>query len=154
FVNERTAGTARFGGPAPGADALDADRREALLADVLPVLRGALSGERPKILTVDTSPRVLEFVGSRDAGQLATVGPRGPDHPVHTKRVPLWIAFDPATDDADTLAERVASQAAVYREEYRAYFDRLAAAGDTMADPDARVVLIQNVGLVAAGTTT
>jgi rhamnulose-1-phosphate aldolase/alcohol dehydrogenase len=154
FVNERTAGTARFGGPGPGADALDADAREALLARVLPVLRGALSSERPKVLTVDTDPRVLEFVASRDAGGLATVGAACPDHLVHTKRVPLWIAFDPATDDADTLAERIASQAAVYREEYRAYFERLAGPGDTMADPDARVVLIQNVGLVAAGTTT
>ncbi len=127
FVNERTAGTARFGGSAPGAaDALDAAQRDALLTQVLPVLRGALSSERPKILTVDTSPRVLEFVCSRDAAELVTVGAACPDHLVHTKRVPLWIAFDPATDDAATLAERIASQAAVYREEYRAYFERFA----------------------------
>jgi rhamnulose-1-phosphate aldolase/alcohol dehydrogenase len=154
FVNERTAGTARFGGPGPSADALDADAREALLARVLPVLRGALGSKRSKVLTVDTSPRVLEFVSSRDAATLATVGAACPDHLVHTKRVPLWIGFDPATDDADALAERIASQAAVYREEYRSYFERLAGPDDAMGDPDARVVLIQHVGLVAAGTAT
>ena len=45
------------------------DARERCCATVLPALRGAVSSERPKVLVVDTSPRVLEFVSSRDAGR-------------------------------------------------------------------------------------
>ena len=37
---------------------LDDQRREALLRELLPAIRGAVSSERSKVLTVDTSPRV------------------------------------------------------------------------------------------------
>ena len=148
FVNAKTAGTARFGGPAEAAE-VPGD----LLATVLPALRGAVSSERSKVLVVDSSPRVLEFVRSRDAGELTDVGAACPDHLVHTKRVPLWIPFDPASDDAEALAERIRERAAAYRDEYRAYFERHAT-DEEIGDPDARVVLIQHVGLVAVGTAT
>jgi len=148
FVNARTAGDARFGGAAGGGAIEDEDERSALLREVLPALRGAVSSERPKVLVVDTSARVLEFVGSRDAPELTTVGAACPDHLVHTKRVPLWIPFDPATEDAATLRERVRERAAAYRDEYRAYVERHADATTRPADPDARVVLIQHVGLI------
>jgi rhamnulose-1-phosphate aldolase/alcohol dehydrogenase len=148
FVNARTAGDARFGGAAGGGAIEDDDERAALLREVLPALRGAVSSERPKVLVVDTSPRVLEFVGSRDAPELTTVGAACPDHLVHTKRVPLWIPFDPSTEDAATLRERIRERAAAYRAEYRAYVERHADEATVPADPDARVVLIQHVGLV------
>ena len=148
FVNARTAGDARFGGAAGGGAIEDDDERAALLREVLPALRGAVSSERPKVLVVDTSPRVLEFVGSRDAPELTTVGAACPDHLVHTKRVPLWIPFDPSTEDAATLRERIRERAAAYRAEYRAYVERHADEVTVPADPDARVVLIQHVGLV------
>ena len=38
-----------------------------------------------------------------------------------------------------------------YRENYERYFTEHASDSDVIADPDARVVLIQNVGLVAVG---
>ena len=50
--------------------------------------------ERAKVLTVDTSDRVMEFVCSEQAAQLVTVGAPCPDHLVHTKRLPLWIPRD------------------------------------------------------------
>jgi len=151
FVNARTAGTPRFGGPADaggGADGLDEDERRALLRDVLPTLRGAVSSERSKVLVFDTSPRVLEFVSSRDAAELTTVGAACPDHLVHTKRVPLWIPFDAASEDAAKLCDRVRDRAAAYRAEYRAYVDRHRDTTTEPADPDARVALIQHIGLV------
>ena len=43
---------------------------------------------------------------------------------MHTKRVPLWVTFDPASEDAATLAERVRERAAAYREDYRDYFEQ------------------------------
>jgi NAD(P)-dependent dehydrogenase (short-subunit alcohol dehydrogenase family) len=72
---------------------------------------------------------------------------------VHTKRVPLWIPFDPSSEEASVLRDRVRSRAAGYREAYRAYVERHADATTEPADPDARVVLIQHVGLVAVAPT-
>ncbi|MBS1888603.1 MAG: bifunctional aldolase/short-chain dehydrogenase [Actinobacteria bacterium] len=152
-VNERNAGAPRFGGPEAGAAAVSEERRRALLAEILPAARGALSSERNKLLTVDTSAPVLELVGSADGARVTQVGAACPDHLVHTKRVPLWVPFDPASEDAVVLAERIRERAATYREEYRAYFAAHAGEGDAAADPDPRVVLIQHLGLVAAGTT-
>ena len=130
FVNARTAGLERF-------DGADGEPRPESLRELLPALRGAVSSERSKVLVVDQSPRVMEFVCSRAAPGLTDIGAACPDHLVHTKRLPLWIPFD----DLDSVRER----AAAYREAYREYGD---------ADPDARVVLIQNVGLVGVGTST
>jgi rhamnulose-1-phosphate aldolase/alcohol dehydrogenase len=143
FVNARTAGEPRFGGQTgtPSGD---------VLRGVLPVLRGAVSSERSKVLVVDRSPRVQELVSSRDAERLVGVGAACPDHLVHTKRVPLWVPFDPATEDAAVLGDRIRERAAAFRDEYRAYVARHGADG---ADPDARVVLIQHVGLVGVGPT-
>jgi rhamnulose-1-phosphate aldolase/alcohol dehydrogenase len=146
FVNARTARQARFGGPLPR----DSAGRE-VLRDVLPALRGAVSSERPKILVVDTSPSVEEFVSSRDAAALVTVGAACPDHLVHTKRLPLWVPFDPGRDDAAALSERIRELADRFRDDYRAYVERHRGADTEPADPDPRVVLIQHVGLVGVG---
>jgi rhamnulose-1-phosphate aldolase/alcohol dehydrogenase len=149
FVNARTAGEARFGGGLQAGPVPDG-----LLRAVLPALRGAVSSERAKVLVVDTSPRVQEFVGSADAAALTTVGAACPDHLVHTKRVPLWIPYDPAADSAEALSQRIRERAAAYRDDYRAYVDRHGDETTVPADPDARVVLVQHVGLVGVGTTT
>jgi rhamnulose-1-phosphate aldolase/alcohol dehydrogenase len=152
FVNAGTVGVERFGG-ALDAGGLDEHSRQALLQVLLPALRGAVSDERPKVLVLDTSSRAQELVGSRDAPELVRIGAACPDHLVHTKRVPLWVPYDPRVDDPDALASRVRELAAEYRESYRAYFERHADEGMTIADPDARVVLVQHVGLVAVGTS-
>jgi rhamnulose-1-phosphate aldolase/alcohol dehydrogenase len=149
FVNERTNGSARFGGAREGA--IDDERRAELLAELLPALRGAVSSERAKVLHVDTSAPVLELVDSVRAPELVGVGAPCPDHLVHTKRLPLWVAFDPARDDAGAVAARLAEGAAAYRDDYHAYVERFGDAATVPADPDPRVVLIQHVGLVAAG---
>jgi rhamnulose-1-phosphate aldolase/alcohol dehydrogenase len=146
FAEERTLGQLPFGG---SEERLGPAERDELLHELLPALRGAVSSERPKVLTADQSPRAVEFVSGVDTPELVTIGAACPDHLVHTKRLALWIPFDPAQDDAAALAERIRERAAVYREDYRAY----AAAAPEPGDPDPRVVLIQHVGLVAAGTS-
>ena len=153
FANARVAGQPRFGGTASVAMP-DESRRPELLRALLPALRGALSSERPKVLVVDTSPAVAELVSSGVARELVSVGAACPDHLVHTKRVPLWVPFDADRDDAETLSSSVRDLAAAYRDDYRAYVARHARPDTVPADPDARVVLIQGLGLVAAGPTT
>src|SRR4051794_35944960 len=140
FVNLKTGDVARFGGrksdPADGLTAL------------LPAIRGAVSSERAKVLTVDTSKRVMEFVCSEQASRLVKVGAPCPDHLVHTKRLPLWISREDATP------ERIAALADEYRADYKRYFQEHASAVDEPGDPDARVVLVEGMGMVATGTTT
>jgi rhamnulose-1-phosphate aldolase/alcohol dehydrogenase len=150
FVNERTGDTPRFGGRHPAAGRA----RPELLQELLPAIRGAVSSEAHKLLTVDTSARSLEFVSSVDTERLVTVGAPCPDHLVHTKRVPLWIPYDPDADDADALRERIAERGERFREDYRAYVDEFRDDTTEPADPDPRVVLVQHLGLVSAGTTT
>src|SRR6478735_3870943 len=150
FVNERSGDAARFGGRHPAADRA----RPELLRELLPAIRGAVSSEKHKLLTLDTSERALEFVSSADAERLVTVGAPCPDHLVHTKRVPLWIPYDPEADDADSLRERIAEGAEAFRVDYRKYVDEHRDDSTEPADPDPRVVLVQHLGLVSAGTTT
>jgi rhamnulose-1-phosphate aldolase/alcohol dehydrogenase len=154
FVNERTGDAERFGGPHPAAAAVTEEARARLLHDILPALRGAVSSERPKLLTVDTSERAIELVSSVQAEPLVTVGAPCPDHLVHTKRLPLWIPYDPDADDADALAARIAERAARFRADYEAYVDAYGDETTVPADPDPRVVLVQHLGLVSTGTTT
>ncbi len=143
---------------APGASAarrastLDDATRHATLMQLLPAIRGATSSERAKLLCVDESPKALEFVSSQAAPELVQVGAPCPDHLVHTKRVPLWVPFDPAADDVAALSERIRAVAEEYRAAYRAY---VAEYGPdvTPMDPDARVVLVQHLGLVGVGPT-
>jgi rhamnulose-1-phosphate aldolase/alcohol dehydrogenase len=150
FVNERTGDTPRFGGRHPAADRA----RPELLKELLPAIRGAVSSERHKLLTLDTSARSLEFVSSAEAEHLVTVGAPCPDHLVHTKRVPLWIPYDPDADDADALRERIAERAEAFRADYRAYVEEYGDETTEPADPDPRIVLVQHLGLVSTGTTT
>lgn len=140
FVNAKTGDTSRFGGrkvePAGS------------LTELLPAIRGAVSSERAKVLTIDTSDRVLEFVCSEQAERLVQVGAPCPDHLVHTKRLPLWVSRENATP------EKIAELAEQYRADYRAYFESFAGEGDVAGDPDPRVVLVEGMGLVSTGTTT
>jgi NAD(P)-dependent dehydrogenase (short-subunit alcohol dehydrogenase family) len=86
----------------------------------------------------------MQFVCSEQAARLVTVGAPCPDHLVHTKRLPLWIPRD--------QTDRIAELAQAYRENYRAYFDANAD-GDEPGDQDARIILVEGMGMVAAGTT-
>lgn len=153
FVGERTAGAARFGGAGSIAGADDEGDRRTTLRAVLPALRGAVSQRQSKVLNVDLAPPVLEFVESAQAPELIQVGAACPDHLVHTKLVPLWIAYDPTRDRMEDLSERVVEGVRGYRADYDQYFERNRGEADRMADPYPRVVLIQNLGMVTVGHT-
>src|SRR5918992_4392722 len=72
FVVEKSAGREPFGGRRMSS--VPPDKREELLAAVLPTLRGAVSGTSPKILRADTSEEVMEFVCGEDSSELSQVG--------------------------------------------------------------------------------
>ena len=151
FVEDAVARSAAFGGQSAGV--VDDARRSELLAQVLPALRGALSVDGPRILQVDASPAVLEFVGGRDSARLSQIGAACPDHLVHTKRRPVWVAFDPGTDDADALRRRLVDSVHAFQKSERAYFDANRSSDDAFSDPSPRVVVIEGIGLVSVGRT-
>jgi len=72
--------TATFGlGAPPGVEALSDERADALLADALPALRGAL-GKEGTILESTAAPRRSSFASSRRAPQVSQVGAPLPRH--------------------------------------------------------------------------
>jgi rhamnulose-1-phosphate aldolase/alcohol dehydrogenase len=153
FVARRAGERAPFGGqrlspPSP-------EVQEALFAAILPTLRGAVSALNPKILLVDTSPDVMEFVCGQDSRELSQVGAACPDHLIRTKMRPLWIEFDPERETAVDLAGRIEGEVEAYRRWYEEYFarnkDRLGTPDDAMFDPYPRVVLIAGLGMVGVG---
>ncbi|MGN7310809.1 bifunctional aldolase/short-chain dehydrogenase [Alkalicoccobacillus gibsonii] len=128
----------------------DAERKD-LLSAVMPVIRGQVSQQEKALLTYDDGENILEFVNSHDAKELSQVGAACPDHLVHTKRVPLFISWEPDANDIDGLAEKLMEGIASYKEEYQAYFETNQSEGDIMFDPSPRVILIPGIGMVNTG---
>ncbi len=148
FIASRRTGRRIF--PGAAVPPLAAAERRALLARVLPGLRGALSARRPSILQGDDAPEVLDFVGTEGVGQFSQVGAACPDHLVHTKRLPLLVDWRPA-EGAGALAEKLSSGVRAYAEDYAAYFEQYRQPDDVMMDPFPRIILIPGVGMVTAG---
>lgn len=128
----------------------DAERKD-LLSAVMPVIRGQVSQQEKALLTYDDGENILEFVNSHDAKELSQVGAACPDHLVHTKRVPLFISWEPDANDIDGLAVKLMEGIASYKEEYQAYFETNQSEGDIMFDPSPRVILIPGIGMVNTG---
>lgn len=139
-LNQRMAGRPAFGGAVIPVRS-PAERR-ATAAKLMPRLRGLVSTGRPKVGHFVDDPATLEFVGSRDMSKLATLGTSCPDHFLRTKIAPLLL--DAARlEDADYLAEQVEA----YRQRYRAYYERNAAAGDPpVRDANPVIVLVPGIG--------
>jgi rhamnose utilization protein RhaD (predicted bifunctional aldolase and dehydrogenase) len=145
---------ARRCGPGFGGRALApiaSDRAAALLPALLALVRETVSSARPKVVVLDTSEQVLEFVCSRDAPLLSQASLLRADHAVETKRVPLWLDFEPPYDDLEGLAQQLAVAVARFRRDQRAIAAEFGERDTTAIDPDPRVVLIAGVGMVTTG---
>lgn len=149
YIEAKQAGRAAFGGAK--VSSLEAGERRALFAEIMPIVRGAVSGEKNMIVTFDDADDVLTFVNSRDAAELSQVGAACPDHLVHTKVVPLYIDWNPQTEDAAALSEKVRDGIAGYKRQYAEYFERNKNEGDVMFEPAPRVILIPGLGMLNTG---
>lgn len=150
YLNKRLAQGLAFGGEATLIRT--SEQRAAFAADLMPRIRGLMTGARSKIGHFSDDPETLEFVSSKDAGRLAAIGTSCPDHFLRTKIAPVLL--DPAQcDDEKYLADALAT----YRQGYAAYYQRHAKAGDpAMRDANPIVVLVPGVGRMtfAADKTT
>lgn len=131
--------------------ALSMEEREAILSQLLPVIRGKVSQDKKMILTYDDSDEVLAFVNSKDAPQLSQVGAACPDHLVHTKRVPLYVDWDPETENVETLLDVVRHGITQFQEEYEQYFQRNKGPDDEQRESAPRVVLVPGIGMINTG---
>ena len=150
YIQNRDKGEKTFGGAK--YQSLPEAEREALLIQLLPTLRGMVSQQARFIGTVHITDSVLEFVNSHDATRLAEIGTSCPDHFLRTKIKPLYVDWNPQTEDFAALLSKLESGLAAYRDDYAAYY--AACKHDNspaMRDPNPTVILIPGVGLIAWG---
>lgn len=131
---------------------LTPEQRRATFAAILPWLRGQVSQQRRFIGTVQDDEKILRFVNSQDAARLAELGTSCPDHFLRTKIKPLYVDWNPQSEDAATLKQKLAAGLAAYRADYAAYYAKCKHTNSpAMRDPNPTVVLIPGVGMIAWG---
>ena len=126
--------------------------RHAVFAQILPWLRGQVSQQKRFIGTVQDDEKILRFVNSNDASRLAELGTSCPDHFLRTKIKPLYVDWNPQSEDIAALKTKLAEGLEKYRADYAAYYERCKHANSpAMRDPNPTVVLIPGLGMVAWG---
>jgi len=131
------------------------------LADIAPILRGAVALKDPKIdgawkrqvLDFRTSSSILNFVNGAEVGRYSQAGVITPDHTIRTKD---WPLVAPAPDGARLDAFRAAARDAAgqFAARYEDYFRRNNArvgGGKIMLDAAPRVILVPGLGLFGLG---
>lgn len=133
----------------------------ASLADVAPILRGAVSLKDEKtegawrrlILDFRTGDAILNFINGAELARYSQAGVITPDHTIRTKDWPM-IAPAPADGRLDEFRRAAHEAATKFVENYKAYFERNNArvgGGKKMLDPLPRVVLVPGLGLFGLG---
>ncbi|HTM50935.1 MAG TPA: bifunctional rhamnulose-1-phosphate aldolase/short-chain dehydrogenase [Bryobacteraceae bacterium] len=150
YIEERDKGARTFGGekyqPLEPAD------RDDLLFQLLPWLRGQLSKRKRFIATLQTDPVILRFVDSHDAPRLAGVGTSCPDHFLRTKIKPLYVDWNPQTENLNSLKRKLTAGLEQYRKDYTNYYEQCKRPDSpAMRDPNPTVILIPGVGMIAWG---
>jgi len=141
---------AAFGGAKYQSLALE--KRNEVLAAILPWLRGKISQQRRFIGTVQDDEKIRRFVNSKEAPRLAELGTSCPDHFLRTKIKPLYVDWNPETETVLELKAQLTAGLAQYRQDYAAYYQRYKHANSpAMRDPNPTVVLVPGLGMIAWG---
>lgn len=146
FIDEHAEPVRRpmFGGAAVSAS-LD---REATAAVILPYLRGVVSSNRRTIAHWDSSDEALVFASSRWAEELCRLGTSCPDHFLRTRISPMFVSWNPASDNVVQLKSRISERAATYRDDYLTYYRSFATPqSPALRDSNPSVVVIPGLGL-------
>jgi rhamnulose-1-phosphate aldolase/alcohol dehydrogenase len=131
---------------------LPQEARNQILSAILPWLRGQVSQQRRLIGTVQDDDRILRFVNSQDAARLAELGTSCPDHFLRTKIKPLYVDWNPQTEDGAALKAKLKAGLEQYRKDYASYYERCKRSNSpAMRDPNPTVILIPGLGMVAWG---
>ena len=152
YIEARDRGELTFGGQRHQA-LPEADRRR-VWTQLLPWLRGQLSAHKRVVATVQDDSKTLRFVDSVDGPRLAELGTSCPDHFLRTKIKPLFVNWDPASRDIESLRSLLETDLAQYRQDYAAYYNRcMKPDSPAIRDASPTVILIPGLGMVAWGKT-
>jgi rhamnulose-1-phosphate aldolase/alcohol dehydrogenase len=135
----------------------------ATVADVAPILRGAIAIERNamagtvkrQILCFRSNPMILNYVNGADLARYSQVGVVTPDHTIRTKNWPLIVPA-PDAHKLDEWAKDVHAAVDAFVAHYHDYFARNNATSTPKKkelDPLPRVILVPGVGLFGLGAT-
>lgn len=135
-----------FGGAK--VQAASPEKRRAIAARLMPLIRGKISADERKIGHFTDAPEVLEFVNSSALTTLAPLGTSCPDHFLRTKIRPLLLPYDPVRDNLDEVIADLDGVLAAYRRDYAAYYERCKHPDSpAMRDPNAVVYLVPGIGM-------
>ena len=150
YIEERDKGDQNFGGKK--YETLPEDKRDEILFDLLPVLRGMVSKDKKFIATIQSDKTILNFINSHDAPRLAELGTSCPDHFLRTKIKPLYLDWDPTKEDLDSLTDKLTKGLEQYRKDYTDYYEACKHPDSpAMRDPNPTVILVPGIGMIAWG---
>ncbi|MEE9404543.1 MAG: bifunctional rhamnulose-1-phosphate aldolase/short-chain dehydrogenase [Algisphaera sp.] len=150
YIESKDKGGKTFGGQT--YEALADEPRDALLTELLPWLRGQVSQVQRRVGTVQSDPTILRFVNSADAPRLAEMGTSCPDHFLRTKIKPLYVAWNPQSEDLAALKQKLTDGLVQYRKDYTAYYEACKHDNSpAMRDASPTVILIPGIGMIAWG---
>jgi rhamnose utilization protein RhaD (predicted bifunctional aldolase and dehydrogenase)/NAD(P)-dependent dehydrogenase (short-subunit alcohol dehydrogenase family) len=123
--------------------------RHELAAEILPVIRGALSANERVVLHFDDSDELVLTLDGQEMPDLVRRGMATPEHILRAGRLPvilspIGVILSEAKDLPDIKTELATAQA-----EYEAYHRRHST-GDAPLDDWAKVILIPGLGMVTA----
>ncbi len=129
-----------------------ASNREEVAAQILPLLRGALSSNRRVIAHYADHEDALNFAGSKWSRELGQLGTSCPDHFLRTRVCPMFITWDHEKEDVAALKSHIREKVAGYRDDYKKYYDSSATKDSPkLRDTNPSVVIIPGLGLFGFG---
>ncbi len=150
YIEAHDKGASAFGGAR--YESLAASERDATLFELLPWLRGQVSGTKRLIATLQYDAPILRFVNSSDAQRLAELGTSCPDHFLRTKIKPLYVDWNPRGANLASLKDALRAGLEQYRKDYAAYYEACKRPDSpAMRDPNPTVILIPGIGMIAWG---
>jgi len=150
FVDDHAKRAARpaFG----GATTAPASSRDALVAALLPYLRGAVSSNRRVIAHFEGGEDAITFANGAWAESLCQLGTSCPDHFLRTRISPLYVPFDSTKDGVTELKARIRERLVQYRKDYDAYYKAHARPDSpALRDSNPSVVVLPGIGLFGFG---
>ncbi len=128
---------------------LPISKRDKIVAELAPVLRGLASSDRTMVGHFTDDKRVMEFVNSKQLSKLAPMGTSCPDHFLRTKIKPLVLSLKPSDDiDNPKTIAKIEKQFEEYRKDYEVYYKKHKRSNSpAIRDANPVVVLYPGVGM-------
>jgi NAD(P)-dependent dehydrogenase (short-subunit alcohol dehydrogenase family) len=111
-----------------------------------------VSQQKRFVGTIQDDEKILRYVNSQDAPRLSELGTSCPDHFLRTKIKPLYVDWNPQSEDVTSLKQKLGAGLVKYRQDYADYYERCKHANSpAMRDPNPTVILIPGLGMIAWG---